>query len=133
MLGQRMARQVEAQHFLLGRQPLALVPFGHVGQTGVVPVAGSSSSSSNSPFWPLRRSAKAEAPDCNARSSTADPLRAPCRRSESKAPALTSDSIGRAVDARRVEPLAEVEQAAEWAAGLALGDDRLGRLRRRSP
>ncbi len=59
------------------------------------------------------------APACRARSMRGEPLRAPCRRSESNAPALISDSIGRAVDRARIDPLAEIEQAADRARRLA--------------
>ena len=43
VLGQRMARQIEAEHFLFGRQSLALGPLGHVGQAAPPAAAGSSS------------------------------------------------------------------------------------------
>ena len=42
VLGQRMAGEIEAQHFLLGGQPLAVVPLGHVGQRRAARPASSS-------------------------------------------------------------------------------------------
>ena len=71
--------------------PSGPIRAGRAGPSAAVS-AVSSSSSSNRPFCPLRRSAAAAAPACKARSTTANH----CERrppSESKAPALTSDSM----------------------------------------
>ncbi len=114
VFGQRMARQVEAEHFLFERQPLPIFPFGHVAQRGATlcgPFVGLVSQVEQSLLAAL-------AIGVHGGAGLHGPIdgrhllraRAP---SESKAPALTSVSIGRAADLRGIDPLAEIEQIAE--------------------
>ena len=70
MFGQRMAGEIEAQHFLFVGKPLLVGPIGSLHERGIGRLVDSSSaSSSNRPFWPALRSANRLAPACMARSS----------------------------------------------------------------
>ena len=114
MLGQRMAGQVEAEHFLFAGQLFAVVPLGHVGQRWL---RGRRLSSSSIVVEQALLAAAAIGMHGGAG------LHAPARRtaiscdrrapSESNAPALISVSIVARLTCAGIDALAEVEQVAE--------------------
>ena len=132
MLGQRMARKIEAQHFLLLGQAVLLVPFGQIGQVlgdrlgRVVLVVA------EKPFLPAAAIGGGRGAALQGAVDGGEPLRPPAAERIER-PGLHQRLDGRAVDLARIEPLAEVEDAAIGAAGLAALDDRRRRRCRRSP
>ena len=110
---ERMAREIEAEHFLLHRQLFFLGKLGHVRQRrSWSPSQRHRRRRRTSPRWPLLRSASTAAPLCIARSMAA----INCERlapSDIERAGLDQRFDRRPAAGLRIDPLAEIEQARE--------------------
>ena len=133
VLGQRMARQVEAEHFLFLGQAVAFAPLGQLGQIGgaglgrfVILIAAEEAQLPASAVRCRRRAGLQCPVDCR------EELR-PLGAERVERAGLDQRLDGRAIDGARIEPFAEVEEAAIRAVGGTLLGDGARPLRRRSP